>query len=196
MVLRAIMEDVVETTSSEINEGSAHVLLRNARCPPLQLHRNVIEVARGKSFCYISNRRTHLSTVTPDIFAAGYPCNSNSVLNQNRWKPGCDATETEHALVLPAVVSVIHQLQPRAFVLENVAGILSARGGKSEDSDKPVIQWVEAQLQDTLGQQYAWITMRLSSVPLHSDCSRRVGVYVCAHSVCVRHVLSGINQQQ
>ena len=183
MVLRAIVEDVVETTSSEINEGSAHALLRNARCPPLQLRRNVIEVARGKSFCYISNRRTPLSTVAPDIFAAGYPCNSNSVLNQSRWKPGCDATGTEHALVLPAVVSVIHQLQPRAFVLENVAGILCARGGKSEDSDKPVIQWVEAQLQDTLGQQYAWITVRLPSVPLHSDCSRRVGVYVCVHSV-------------
>ncbi|CAE7401932.1 unnamed protein product [Symbiodinium sp. CCMP2592] len=175
-VLRSIMGDaakVVEITASEISETSAHALLQN--CPkghqPLQLLRNVVDAASsGKSFCYIANKVTPMNELFgsegTDIYVAGYPCNDNSSMNTSRFDPQKDATTTPFAAVLPAVVHVLDKLAPKAFLLENVPGLLKKRSGQSPSSAEPVMSWVEDKLKSKLGNRYSWFSLMLPSDPL------------------------------
>ena len=167
-LLLAQLLPVTEISACEIDPDAAHALLANSQGNhPKKFHVDIHEQVAGRSFDYIAGRVTVTGSdggAHADCYLCGYPCNSNSLLNAERFQ--CDATTTSHASVLESSVAMIAQTLPSSFVLENVAGVLLKRGGNGPDKDKTVLDWVNKTLQDKLGEKYTWFSIKLRSNPL------------------------------
>ena len=164
LVLSKMVGSLTEAMACEIDPDAAHVLLKNA--PPLQLHRDMHEQAYGKSFDFVAGKVTHIcqQAKSSDCYVCGYPCNSNSRLNRERWT--VDATTTSHAQVLESCIGVIELTRPRAFILENVKAILLKRAGTGPDAGKAVIDWVDDLIRARLSEWYVWFSVEVTSKPL------------------------------
>lgn len=74
--------------------------------------------------------RTILAREIPDhdLLTAGFPCQSFSIVAQNPPRLGC---RSEGGRLFSEVVRILKEKQPKAFLAENVKGLISANGGKT-----------------------------------------------------------------
>lgn len=161
MVLGQMVANLREEFACEIDEAAAHALAINAN--PCHIHKDVFhQASQKKCFCYVCGKacRAPDSNHGIDVYMCGWPCNSNSMLNNRRFKE--DATTTPHAAVLPAVADSIARVKPKAFILENVAAIKKKR--HSED-DRSVAEWVKEVLGEKLP-EYQTHDFMLTSHPV------------------------------
>ena len=164
LVLRA-MVSTNELMASDLSPAAAHACLVNARSEHCQddVHN---QAGRCKCFCYVCAKACPVltSVVDLDIFVAGFPCNSNSLMKAGRFDQ--DATTTSDARVFQSVAKLVGQYRPKIAILENVNGINCQRGGAGESSHAPVKDWVMQKLQEFAGEDYEWEQLSLTSIVL------------------------------
>ena len=145
LVLRTLLAgNLREVMACELDPAAAHALMVNAK--PVHAHVDVCQQAtQKKCFCYVCNKACKVPAAKDalDLYVAGWPCNSNSLLNTRRFEE--DPTTTKHADVLKKIARCLGKMQPRAFVLENVAGVTKKRNSQEPGS---VAEWVKQTLKE------------------------------------------------
>jgi len=91
-------------------------------CEPRALFADLL--ARTQIAHCLLEERPRMVPGNLDIYVAGFPCKDFSLLNKNR--PGM---EGPHVKVFYGVVDYIKKYQPRAFILENVQGLMMSNKG-------------------------------------------------------------------
>jgi hypothetical protein len=164
LVLKS-MVTTAELIASEINIAAAHACLINAAPEHCQddVH---AQAGSSKCYCYVCNRTCPVLNQSSDVqlFVAGFPCNSNSLMKTGRFEQ--DATTTSDAMVFQSVAKLVNQYKPQVAVLENVNGVNCQRGGNGESSQAPVKDWVMQQLKEVAGDDYQWEQVSMTSLQL------------------------------
>ncbi|CAK0837664.1 unnamed protein product [Prorocentrum cordatum] len=112
--------------SCDVNYASREFIARNTQPAALfgdLLARDVI------SHCLLAEAPRMVPS-DMDIYVAGFPCKDFSMLNHAR-----PCLEGPNAAIYEGVVRYIQQHRPRAFILENVSGLLIK---KKDQAEKPV----------------------------------------------------------
>ena len=96
-----------------------------AQNSPKSLHNftDVGDPARGGGHCTWHNGHCMCPDEVEDIYVAGYPCQPHSTQNHKRFKAG--AVQAHHLYDIgDVVVNHLAVRTPRAFILENVPGLM------------------------------------------------------------------------
>ena len=181
IVLKALNVDFQELAGCDLNEAAAHACLVNSE--PMHFFKTIESMLGKRAFCHVhaDNCPTVGKDYNTDIVIAGYPCNRNSEMNNQRFQATADggAVGNEHSDVLLDVIRLIRTTQCKVFVLENVTGILKKMSGSSETADQSVLEWVHQKLRQGLKDTYIFLDFVVDSVPLRLDCKSILRTCCC-----------------
>ena len=164
IVLRHMLPAVSEVFACEISDDAVQLLFKNNQSSmPHMVLRDIALVEEGEvAFDYVSGETRSGPDLPIDLCISGFPCQANSLLNNNRWSR--DAANTEEAQVLLEILRVMESvLRPTIFILENVGGLMKKRGGGNNAS---VLTWAEEQIKLRMP-DYDFFSTQLGSSPLH-----------------------------
>ena len=112
------MAGVRTILASDIDENCEKTFLRNFPEVPF--------ICKDISDISLQDVRSIIGEQTPDIIIGGPPCQGFSLANKHRGKVSDDPRNR----LFYGFVKFVNWYSPRAFVMENVKGLLSMQGGK------------------------------------------------------------------
>jgi DNA (cytosine-5)-methyltransferase 1 len=112
------MLGVKSILASDIDENAAKTFQRNFPGTPF-LCKSITDIEKEECDILLEGK-------VPDIIVGGPPCQGFSLANKNRNKVADDPRNK----LFYGFVKFIHWYSPKAFIMENVKGLLSMQGGK------------------------------------------------------------------
>lgn len=111
-----------------------------------------------RAWCMKHGQNCVVPSAHVDLLIAGFTCKANSTQNAQRWseKP----SESKHFEAFLQTMKVLQRLQPKAFVLENVPGVMKADGADAKETVNDVIMTKMAETLPTYSVEHVCLTAR------------------------------------